>query len=116
MAILFAERLEILLGTLLLASPLLIGVALVVWTHRLSQRGRIAYAPTLLATAAAVVGVVTASTASSGLQGLGEVLIGLYLVAAGGLTALICGVVTYGRARTRPKGAAPEVDDVRRQR
>lgn len=100
MIILFAEQFAVLLGTLLLASPLLIGVAFVVWTHRLAERGRIAYAPVLLAAATAVAGVAVTSSASSGLEGIGAVLLGMYLIGAGGLTALVCGLVTYGRARS----------------
>ena len=106
MAILFAEHVAVLFGTLLLASPLLVGVALVVWTHRLAERGRIAYAPTLLAVAAVVAGMLVAANAPSGLGGIGHALLGVYLMGAGGLTALVCGLVTYGRARGRRSGAA----------
>jgi hypothetical protein len=101
MAFLFPEYVAVLLGTLLLASPLLAGITLVVWTHRLAEQGRIAYAPVLLAAATAVAGVVVASSARSGLEGIGEALLGAYLMGAGGLTALVCALVTYGRARAR---------------
>jgi hypothetical protein len=114
MAILFAENLAVMFGTLLLASPLLAGVALVVWTHRLAERGRIAYAPTLLAVATVVAGVAVAANAPSGLGGIGHALLGIYLMGAGGLTALVCGLVTYGRAaRPRP---GPSTTAVRRRR
>ena len=110
MAILFAENLAVLFGTLLLASPLLAGVVLVAWTHRMVERGRIAYAPVLLGAATAVAGVVVAANAPSGLGGIGHALLGLYLMGAGGLTALVCGLVTYGRARAaaaRPRPGPP---------
>jgi hypothetical protein len=113
MAVLFPEYVAVLLGTLLLVSPLLVGVALVVWTHRLAERGRIAYAPTLLAAATAVAGVVIASSAPDGLGGIGHALLGIYLMGAGGLTALVCGLVTYGRGRARRRDAAVEAADER---
>ena len=114
MAILFAENLAVMFGSLLLASPLLAGVALVVWTHRLAERGRIGYAPTLLAVATVAAGVAVAANAPSGLGGIGHALLGIYLMGAGGLTALVCGLVTYGRARARRSAAASGTVDDRR--
>lgn len=104
------EQLEIVLGGLVLASPVLVGVALCVWTHRMTARGRPGYAPLALAAVVTGGGVVLASTAPSGLEGLGEALLGAYLAGLGGLTTLVCAaIIGIRRLRGAPAqdGDAP---------
>jgi hypothetical protein len=87
------EIVEISLGTLALASPLLVALGLVVWIFRSASRGRVAYVPLGLSAAGTVSGTVMLATAREGLAGLGDVLIGVYLAGTFGL-ALLVGIVT----------------------
>lgn len=99
------ELVEILLGTLLLCAPLLVGLGLVLATNALATRGRVALLPLLGATAAAGVGIAVLLTADDGLGGVAEVLLGLYLLGAATITGALCATVLVVRRRQHTAAA-----------
>lgn len=94
------ESVEIVLGTLLLLSPVAAGGVLAVWAHWLTRRGASARVPIAVAVCGAAAGLLMIATAPDGLAGVAQVVAGMYVTGVGGLVTLVCAVMTYG-ARVR---------------
>lgn len=93
------EAVQIALGTLVLATPMLAGFGLIVWSRASAPRTSVAFLPAAIAGALVVAGLVLAASAPEGFGGVPRVLLGAYLAGVGGVAMLACLAITLQRRR-----------------